>query len=157
MTSIPVIKCQRAEKWYVVSICTDCFFLAVFEMERHQAQHVSYQTYIIILKYECIFWKPELFVNRDLKISTYLNFSQNSFALGSPYKLTGYTTAKIFKLNIINLPLSKLIICTSQCSAHTVFLFCCISKNMSGVVCFTYLIVSGISKLLREYLFASSW
>jgi len=74
--------------------------------------------------YNCIelwmyFLKPELFVNRDLtKISTYLNFSQNSFALGSPYNFTSYATAKIFKLNIINLPLSKLIICTSWHSAH---------------------------------------
>ena len=90
------------------------------------------------------------------KISTYLNFSQNSFALGSPYNFTGYTTAKIFKLNIINLPLSKLIICTSRCSAHTVFLFCCISKNISGVVCFTYLMASGLSKLLRQYIFTNS-
>ena len=66
------------------------------------------------------FWKPELFVNRDLtKISTYLNFSQNSFALGSPYNFTIYTTAKIYKL-----PLSKrLLICFSWCSAHTVFFF----------------------------------
>jgi len=60
------------------------------------------------------FLNPELFVNRDLtEISTYFNFSQNSFALDSPYNFTGYATAKIFKLNIVNLPLSKLIICTS--------------------------------------------
>ena len=82
------------------------------------------------------FWKPELFVNRDLtKISTYLNFSQNSFALGSPYNFTIYTTAKIYKLNIIHLPLSKrLLICFSWCSAHTVFFFflLCFKKHIRG-------------------------
>jgi len=126
-------------------------------MERHQAQHVSYQAYIIILNYDCIFFKPELFVNRDLtKISTYLNFSENSFALGSPYNFTGYSTTKIFKLNIINLPLSKLIICTSRRSAHTVFHFCCVSKNIRGGLLHLSHGLWNI-KLLREYLFTNSW
>jgi hypothetical protein len=108
-------------------------FLAVFKMACCQAQHASYQTYIIILNYECIFWKPALFFNRDrTKISAYLNFSQNSFILGSPYNFTSYATVNVFKLNIINLSLIKLIIHTPWCSTHTMFLFCCISITYQG-------------------------
>jgi hypothetical protein len=112
--------------------------------------------------YNCIelwtYFSKTWVINRYLtKISTYLNFSQNSFALGLPYNFTSYTTAKIFKLTIINLLLSKITICTSQSIAHTMFLFCCISKNISAVVWFTYLMASGISKLLRQYLFKNSW